>query len=156
LHKGQVHSWKNESHLQHANCHTEQLVSSASEVKYLDELVSLKYKYYVGFSLLLINTACNITSNMNTWQMLQYLSCKWQMPPKEPDARHSPRLHTAQSWCSSLTVTNMTSTNTGIHLQYKMSLYFHKLSISNNKKHKISSKYNFQWKYKKFLQHKIM
>lgn len=139
LHKGQVHSWKNESHLQHANCHTEQLVSSASEVKYLDELVSLKYKHYVGFSLLM-NTACDITSNMNTWQMLQYLSCKRQMPQREPDARHNPMSHTAQSWCSSLTVTNTTSTNAGNHLQYKMSLYFHKLSITSNKKHKMTSK----------------
>lgn len=71
LHKGQVHSWKNASHLQHANCHTEQLVSSASEVKYLDELVSLKCKHYLGFGLLLMNTACHITNNMNTWEMLQ-------------------------------------------------------------------------------------
>ena len=71
LHKGQVHSWKNASCLQRANCHTEQLVSSASEVKYLDELVSLKFKHYLGFSLLLVNTACNNTSNINTWEMSQ-------------------------------------------------------------------------------------
>jgi hypothetical protein len=71
LHKGPVHSWKNESRLQRANCHTEQLVSSASEVKYLDELVSLKCKHYLGFSWLLMNTACDITSNMNIWEVLQ-------------------------------------------------------------------------------------
>jgi hypothetical protein len=76
LHKGQVHSWKNESHLQCAHCHTKRLVFSASEVKYLDELVSLKFKHYLGFSLLLMNTSytntnCDINSNIKTWEMSQ-------------------------------------------------------------------------------------
>lgn len=119
LHKGQVHSWKNESCLQHANCHTEQLVSSASEVKYLDELVSLKCKHYLGFSLLLMNIVCDITSNMNVWENLQVSELPLKNAIEGGRCMTHPMSQTAQSWCSSLTVTNMTSTNTGIHLQYK-------------------------------------
>jgi thiamine phosphate synthase YjbQ (UPF0047 family) len=58
LHRGRVHSWRNALRLQHANCRTEQLASSASEVKYLDEHVSLKFKHNLGFSLLSLNTTC--------------------------------------------------------------------------------------------------
>lgn len=140
LHKGQVHSWKNESRLQHANCHKEQLVSSASEVKYLDELVSLKCKNYLGFSLLLMNIACDITSNMNTWEMLQVseLSVK--------NGIEGGRCMT-QSHVTNSTVL-MFITNCNQYDQHKhwnsfaiqKSIYFHKLSIASNKKYKTTLK----------------